>query len=106
LDSGAFFSLTSPGSVAGFGLKSLSEPTLHVRGVGGEVQVNSTNVDRFTLAGVPFRHVDFLVLSGAGAGVAGVLGENFLGHVDVEYDLANGLVRPRAQLSLHAAPKV
>jgi tetratricopeptide (TPR) repeat protein/predicted aspartyl protease len=93
LDSGAFFSLISPRAVAGFGLKSLSEPTLHVKGVGGEGQTSSTTVDRFTLAGVPFRHVEFLVLSGAGAGVAGVLGENFLGHVDVEYDLANGLVR-------------
>jgi tetratricopeptide (TPR) repeat protein/predicted aspartyl protease len=93
VDSGAFYSMITPEAATRFDLKSIFEPRLHVTGIGGEAQVKSTNVTEFTLAGVPFRRLDFLVIDGAGPGVAGVLGENFLGAVDVEYDLANGLVR-------------
>ncbi len=51
-------------------------------------------VRQFTLAGVPIPGLEFLVGgSENGDETVGLLGQNVLGFADVEYDLANGVIR-------------
>lgn len=94
-DSGAFYSLMSESAAARFGLKRGTTPAgLQVRGVNGAASVQIYTAKDFTLANVPLKNVDFLV---GGREVsdeaAGLLGQNILGAADVEYDLANGVIR-------------
>ena len=94
-DSGAFYSIISPGAAAQFGLRLSAAPgNLMIKGVGGMAQVQIATVKQFTLANIPIPRVQFLVGgSEPGQGAAGALGQNVLGLADVEYDLANGAVR-------------
>jgi tetratricopeptide (TPR) repeat protein len=94
-DSGAFFSMVTPAGVTRFGLQPGSLPFgFHLQGVGGSAYVSLASARDFTFAGRPYHHVDFLVgEQGFGHGAAGLLGQNVLGHADVEYDLANGVIR-------------
>ncbi len=92
-DSGAFYSLISPGSAAEYGLKLTHAPYgLTVEGVGGDAEAWITTVKTFTLAGVPIPNIEFLV-AGSETGGVGLLGQNVLGLADVEYDLAGGAIR-------------
>src|SRR2546430_17262669 len=53
-----------------------------------------TEVKTFTIFGLPVPHVQFLVLpNDLGNGEAGNLGPNVFRNSDVEYDLANGVIR-------------
>src|SRR6185437_3690968 len=94
-DSGAFYSVISPGSAAQFKLKEGPAPVgLGVKGIRGWQAVGVTTVNQFTLAGIPFHRVEFMVGgSELGSGAAGVLGQNVLRLADTEYDLANGAIR-------------
>jgi tetratricopeptide (TPR) repeat protein/predicted aspartyl protease len=94
-DSGAFYSMITPGTAAEQKLKRSPAPfELTVRGVGGNADVSVTTVKTFTLANVPLSNVEFLVGGNElGDGAAGVLGQNVLRIADVEYDLANGAIR-------------
>ena len=93
VDSGAFYSVISPGSAAEFGLPlRMGPPGFHIGGVGGEASVSVTTVKTFTLAGAPIPDVQFFVAGSEGGG-AGALGQNLLSLDDVEYDLAAGVVR-------------
>lgn len=92
-DSGAFFSSLSPGAAAEFGFKQHSAPYgLRMSGVGGDFDPKVATIDAFKLGSATLHHVDFLV-GGSEVGPAGLLGQNILGAADVEYDLANGVVR-------------
>ncbi|HEX7760577.1 MAG TPA: retropepsin-like aspartic protease, partial [Caulobacteraceae bacterium] len=92
-DSGAFYSLITPGSAAEYGLKLGAAPYgMRIEGVGGVADVSVATVKTFTLANVPIPHVQFLV-GGSETGGVGVLGQNVLGLADVEYDLAGGAIR-------------
>jgi tetratricopeptide (TPR) repeat protein/predicted aspartyl protease len=95
VDSGAFYSVITPASAAEFKLKTHSAPfQLRVSGVGGEASMAAATVKVFTLAGIPFPDVEFLVGGGeVGGGSVGVLGQNVLRLGDVEYDLAHGVIR-------------
>ena len=96
IDSGAFFSTLSRATVAQFNLRrSPAPPQLRVRGVGGETtDLALTTVKDFMPFGVQVPNVEFLVGgSEVGADVAGILGQNILRIADVEYDLANGVIR-------------
>jgi tetratricopeptide (TPR) repeat protein/predicted aspartyl protease len=95
VDSGAFFSVLSPANAAEYQLKLHAAPAwIRVTGIGGETQVAMTNVKVFTLAGIPFPEVEFLVGGGeVGGGSVGVIGQNVLRLGDVEYDLAQGVIR-------------
>lgn len=94
VDSGAFFSVISPGSAAALGLKlSAAPPGFTLRGIGGSASVSVTKVKDFTLAGVPIHNIDFIVGGSAVGTGAGLLGQNVLGLADVEYDMAHGAVR-------------
>jgi tetratricopeptide (TPR) repeat protein/predicted aspartyl protease len=93
-DSGAFYSMLTPGSAEELKLRLYPAPFgLRVMGVGGnEASVSLATVKEFTLAGVPIRNVEFLV-GGSEVGGVGVLGQNVFRIGDVEYDLAKGVIR-------------
>jgi tetratricopeptide (TPR) repeat protein/predicted aspartyl protease len=94
-DSGAFYSMISTAAAAEHKLKLRAGPMgLFVYGIGGATQISVATVSTFTLADVPFHNVEFLVGgSEAGSGSVGVLGQNVFRIGDVEYDLANGMIR-------------
>ncbi len=96
VDSGAFYSLISPASASELKLETRFAPFgFYMTGVGGgKADVAVATVKTFTLAGVPLKNVEFLVGgSEIGTGSVGLLGQNVLHLGDVEYDLANGVVR-------------
>ena len=92
-DSGAWYSMISPGSAAEYELAlEPLPPGFTLRGVGGAVVPRLTTVKTFTIAGVPLPKVQFLV-GGSEFGSVGLLGQNFLGMEDAEFDLAHGMIR-------------
>jgi predicted aspartyl protease len=96
VDSGAFFSSLSRASAAQFNLRLSPAPAyLKVWGVGGvTTELSLTTIKSFSLFGVDLANVEFLVGgSEVGANAAGILGQNILHIADVEYDLANGVIR-------------
>ncbi|HEY5007068.1 MAG TPA: retropepsin-like aspartic protease, partial [Caulobacteraceae bacterium] len=96
VDSGAFFSSLTPASAARFGLSRSPAPfNLRVRGVGGgDADISVATAKDFVFADTPHHQAEFLVLDRVGGGgIAGVIGQNLLGTLDVEYDLANGVIR-------------
>jgi tetratricopeptide (TPR) repeat protein/predicted aspartyl protease len=94
-DSGAFYSMISAAAAAEHNLKLRPGPMgLFVYGIGGATQISVATVSTFTLADVPLHNIQFLVGgSEAGSGSVGVLGQNVFRIGDVEYDLANGMIR-------------
>jgi tetratricopeptide (TPR) repeat protein len=93
-DSGAFFSFITPGAVREYGLSA--EPQYHglsVRGVGGMERAEVARAKSFAILGTQFASVDFIVAGSAFGNAVGLLGQNFFRIADVEYDLANGVIR-------------
>jgi len=113
LDSGSFYSSISPDAATQRHLKLsyLDGRELYVMGLGGAQQTEATTVDDFEFLGVHLHHIQFLVL-GQGGDLTGIIGQNLLRISDMEYDLANGIVRfmkpagcndrPLAYWALHA----
>lgn len=95
VDSGAFYSMISEATLDQLKLVRRRAPDyLRVDGVGGRAQVYVTRVARFRLKKTEFQDVEFLVQGNEfGPFAQGLLGQNFLGASDIEYDLANGAVR-------------
>ena len=93
LDTGAFNSVLSPAASQRFELEAQFRPDLRVEGVGGRVQADVAYTSRVELGGAVLRDLPFVVVDGAGDDVAGVLGANILPGDDVEFDLANRIVR-------------
>jgi tetratricopeptide (TPR) repeat protein/predicted aspartyl protease len=95
-DSGAFYNTLTRAAVDQFKLP-LSPPPFGfvMEGVGGEAQAWLTHVKAFTLLGVPLHNTEFIVVGNElGEGAVGLLGQNvFRVFGDVEYDLANGVIR-------------
>jgi tetratricopeptide (TPR) repeat protein/predicted aspartyl protease len=93
LDSGAGYSMMSTATAREFNLR-LSGSNYTVSGVGGQQKTWFTSVKDFSFLGTTFHDVEFMVSgSEIGSEEAGLIGENLLGHFDVEYDLAKGAVR-------------
>ena len=94
-DSGAFFSMLSPAAAARLGIRTqVGRGPISIRGVGGVESVGVASVKNFGFANVDLGKADFLIGAGAMLGGSdGVLGQNMLGGVEVEYDLANGVLR-------------
>jgi predicted aspartyl protease/tetratricopeptide (TPR) repeat protein len=94
LDSGAFYSVITPGTAAALGLRVEPGPYgLTMRAAGGTVKPGLVMIEKFQVADATFHDIAFLTGgSEVGDGDAGVVGQNFL-RGDVEYDLANGMVR-------------
>jgi predicted aspartyl protease/tetratricopeptide (TPR) repeat protein len=94
IDTGAFFSVLNPGSAAKFGLKlGPLDPRFRVEGVTGEASMHVTTVKTLTFMDAPFRDVEFLVGEHGIGPADGLIGQNALGGIDAEYDLADGVVR-------------
>jgi predicted aspartyl protease len=95
IDSGAFFSMISSAAADEFKLKTRMAPLgLKVSGIGGITVPAVATVKTFTLANIALPNVEFLVGgSSVGSGSVGVLGQNFLERWDVEYNLAQGMIR-------------
>jgi tetratricopeptide (TPR) repeat protein/predicted aspartyl protease len=93
VDSGAFYSTLSRASAQEFGLKvSEAAPWFRLEGIGGSTSAGVAVTSDFSLAGIKLPKVDFIV-GGSDTGTAGLLGQNILGLVDIEYDLPHGAVR-------------
>ncbi len=95
LDSGAFYSSITPGNAAQYKLpESMAPFGFSVSGVGGSADAAIATVKHFGLAGAELRNISFLVAgSEVGGSSVGLLGQNVLSLADVEYDLADGMVR-------------
>ncbi len=92
-DSGAWYSLISPGSAAEYGLRLSDLPPGYFNtGIGGTFVPKLTTVQSFTIAGVAVPRVQFLV-GGSEVGSVGLLGQNVLAIFDTEFDLANGMIK-------------
>jgi tetratricopeptide (TPR) repeat protein len=95
LDSGAFYSMITPAAAEQFKLPHERAPErLRVEGVGGRADIYLTRVEKFTLTNTVFPRVQFIVGGNElGSNAVGLIGQNFLGLADVEYDLGNGAAR-------------
>ncbi len=99
VDSGAFFSILSRESAQKLQLREGPTPDgLIISGVGGAERMGLTKVKEFSLAGFvggySFNNVDFLVSGNLVFNtVDGLIGQNILSAFDIEYDLANGMIR-------------
>jgi len=94
-DSGAFFSSVTPAAVEELHLRlDPSIQGLSVEGVGGRELAAVARARTFTFVGKTFENVDFVVVgSSSGGRVVGLIGQNVFHIADVEYDLANGVIR-------------
>jgi predicted aspartyl protease len=94
-DSGAFYSVISPGSAVRLGLTPKAQNDgIVMRGVNGEAAFGVATVKTFSLVGLDIPNVEFIVGgSRIDAGAVGVLGQNIWSLADVEYDLARGMIR-------------
>lgn len=97
LDSGAFWSTLTPAAAKQYQLRADASRLprgFYITGVGGRTDAAVATVATFTLVNIPFHKFDFIVGgSDPGAGTVGVLGQNILRMADIEYDLAQGMVR-------------
>jgi len=96
VDSGAFFSFLTPAAAAELQLSLSAAPfELRVKGVAGEMTSLALATANLTLGGIKFpRKLEFLVGGNdLGPGTQGIIGQNILRIADVEYDLANGMIR-------------
>ncbi|HWE99536.1 MAG TPA: aspartyl protease family protein [Caulobacteraceae bacterium] len=95
VDTGAFFSMIPDAAARQYGLKVGGLPQhLEVTGVGGSIVPGVTTIHDLEVGGAPFSNYQFLVGgSDATGGAAGLLGENILHAADVEFDLADGMMR-------------
>ena len=94
-DSGAFFSSVQPAAVESLHLRvDPSIRGLSIIGVGGRESAEVARAKTFTLMGKTWQNVDFIVVgSSFGGDAVGLLGQNVFRIADVEYDLANGVIR-------------
>jgi tetratricopeptide (TPR) repeat protein/predicted aspartyl protease len=96
IDTGSAFSLVTPAGAANY--KMTVNGTINevpIEGVGGEGALKKlATAKAFTVFGATFKDANFLVTDqGFGADAVVILGQNVLGTLDVEYDLAHGAVR-------------
>jgi tetratricopeptide (TPR) repeat protein len=93
VDSGAFYSTISTATAAEFGMKVDPLPSwFYLAGIGGNASAGVATAKNFSIAGVTIPKLEFIA-GGSDFGTAGLLGQNFLGLWDVEYDLPHGAVR-------------
>lgn len=93
LDSGAFFSTIAKANALEYGL-SVRDLGMGARlnGIGGDTSLGVATAKAFGIAGQSIPNIEFAV-GGSDTGYAGLLGQNILGILDVEYDLPHGMVR-------------
>jgi len=94
-DSGASFSFLSPAGAARFGLAIRDVPNMFVTGVGGgRSNARAATPRELIFGGYTYQRPDFLVGDkGFTPDTVGLIGASLVARVDVEYDLANGVIR-------------
>lgn len=100
LDSGVPYSQTTPAQAADLHMKVRTAPFMNnvpayfARQDDGRFGDLIAVIKRFTVGGRSIDHFELALLAGeTGDGTAGLLGQDFLGAWDVEYDLGQGAVR-------------
>ncbi|HEY4081090.1 MAG TPA: retroviral-like aspartic protease family protein [Burkholderiaceae bacterium] len=95
VDSGAFFSMLTHAVAEQLKLPLEVLPEgMNINGVTGSMEADLTTVKRVQLRNGEIANVDFVVGGNIGSeGSVGLLGRNFLGAGDVEYDLAHGVIK-------------
>lgn len=95
IDTGASTSLLSAEAVAWLKLKSQPLDGVRMIGVGGEFEVRSVRLEDFILGGFRVKSSHFLVspTNAWGGNVVGLFGQDFLTQFEMEFDLANGVIR-------------
>ncbi len=93
LDSGAFYSTIWRSAATRYQLPVTSGGAIYVENAGGASRAAVATVKSFEFLGLPPSSAQFLVVNGLSDDPAGLIGQNLLKISDVEYDLANGIVR-------------
>jgi tetratricopeptide (TPR) repeat protein/predicted aspartyl protease len=94
VDTGMSPSMLTYAAMEELGLKRQPSKTTLVKGVTGAAPVDSTEIGVFELGSLSLHDINFLVGgSGSNGGASGLIGRDFLGPADVEYDFANGIIR-------------
>lgn len=96
LDSGAYYSLVSRDAADQYQLSVTSIPgsNHYIVGSGGVQTASVTTIKSFEFLGLPVPNLQFVVIDQTlGYDFVGLIGQNVLRMSDVEYDLANGMVR-------------
>jgi tetratricopeptide (TPR) repeat protein/predicted aspartyl protease len=92
--SGAIYSRIMPALAAKLGTKPFPGPNVYGKDKAVIGRYEAVRVAEFRLGGTTMKNVDFLISRrDTGDGMDGLLGQNFLGFMDVEYDLANSELR-------------
>lgn len=96
VDTGAYASSLFVGAAERLGLKPYDTGAEAV-GIGGRVKVMRADLDVLKLQKAEVKHFGMNIAGGANMdaanGAVGLLGRDFLGLADVEFDLANGKIR-------------
>lgn len=96
LDTGSYYSTIWRDAADQYQLSVTSIPgrNHYIVGTGGVQTASVTTIKSFEILGVPVRNLQFLVIDQTvGYDYVGLIGQNVLRMSDVEYDLANGMVR-------------
>ena len=93
VDSGAFSSIISEATAKEYGVQT-GNRRISVSGSTGAISASIGTVDDFSLSNIPMHEFGLLVGgSEPGGDAVGIIGQNVLHVGDVEYDLANGVIR-------------
>jgi predicted aspartyl protease len=94
IDSGASTNLLSLQAARAHGLSIQPASEEDGEALDGEMPLSRATAAAFSVAGRAFQDVPFMVGGGGfDRGVDGLIGQDFMGDADIDYDLANGLVR-------------
>jgi tetratricopeptide (TPR) repeat protein len=95
VDSGAFYSTISRDAATQYKLPVTPTPrgAFYVTGIGGSEKAEIATADSFEFLGAPLTNIRFLTVEQSFGDMVGVIGQNLLRISDVEFDLANGIVR-------------
>jgi tetratricopeptide (TPR) repeat protein len=94
IDTGSFANTLNPDAAARIGLSAGPlPPNLKVRGLTGEADMHMATANDFDILGAHIHQAQFLVGEHGLGSADGLIGQQILGKFDVEYDLANGVVR-------------
>jgi tetratricopeptide (TPR) repeat protein len=94
IDTGSFANTLNPDAAARIGLRTAPLPAyLTVRGLTGKADMRMATANDFDILGAHIRQAEFLVGEHGLGAADGLIGQQILGKFDVEYDLANGVVR-------------
>lgn len=91
-DTGAFYSLVTPAAAERARMRTVRTDSYAIGGVGGSAQARAAQARSFDLGNLHADNIEFL-LGAENLGDVGPLGQNVLGNSDIEFDLANGVMR-------------